>query len=241
VILPLTGAGRRGSFPAHVMTHSDLSPAKIEPGVSLGQVLPSLVFDLALPVLTFFVLTGFGVAKLLALCAGGVFPALNIARTWIGSRRIQPLGVIVITFIAIGTAAALVSGSVFVALIKDFLLAGTFGLLCLGSLFATPRPLMFYLLRQFIAGDDPARLEWWEGLWQRAPFRAAMGRVTAVWGGGYVLQAAIGIACAWLLQPAQVVIISPLMALCALAALAAWTRWYLLGMRAQYGLAVPAV
>ena len=143
------------------MTHSDLSPAKIEPGVSVGQVLPPLVFDLALPVLTYFVLTGFGVAKLLALCAGGVFPALNIART---QRRIQPLGVIVITFIAIGTAAALVSGSVFVALVKDFLLAGTFGLLCLGSLFVTPRPLMFYLLRQFIAGEDPVRLQWWESL-----------------------------------------------------------------------------
>jgi hypothetical protein len=25
---------------------------------------------------------------------------------------------------------------------------------------------MFYLLRQFIAGDDPGRLQWWEGLWQ---------------------------------------------------------------------------
>jgi len=222
------------------MTHSDLSPAKIEPGVSVGQVLPPLVFDLALPVLTYFVLTGFGVAKLLALCAGGVFPALNIARTWIRSHRIQPLGVIVITFIAIGTAAALVSGSVFVALVKDFLLAGTFGLLCLGSLFVTPRPLMFYLLRQFIAGEDPVRLQWWESLWQRAPFRAALQRVTAIWGIGYVLQAVIGIACAWWLQPAQVVIISPLMALCALVALVAWTRVYLLGLRERYGLAAPA-
>jgi hypothetical protein len=220
------------------MTHSDLSPAKIEPGVSIAQVLPSLVFDLALPVLTFFVLTGFGVAKLLALCAGGIFPALNIARTWIGSRRIQPLGVIVITFMAIGTAAALVSGSVFVALLKDFLLAGTFGLLCLGSLFATPRPLMFYLLRQFIAGEDAARLQWWEGLWQRAAFRAAMRRVTTVWGIGYVLQAVIGVTCAWWLQPAQVVIISPAMALAGLAALAAWTRWHLLALREQYGPAV---
>jgi hypothetical protein len=226
------------------MTHSDLSradlsPAKIEPGVSIGQVLPPLVFDLALPVLTYFALTGYGVSKLRALCAGGVFPALNIGRTWIQSRRIQPLGVIVITFIAIGTAAALVSGSVFVALIKDFLLAGTFGLLCLGSLYAPPRPLMFYLLRQFVAGDDPTRLHWWDGLWQRAPFRTAQRRVTAVWGIGYVLQAVIGVTCAWWLQPAQVVIIAPIMAVAALAALAAWTRWYLLGLREQYGLAVP--
>jgi hypothetical protein len=222
------------------MTNSHLAPSKIEPDIKIGQVLPSLVFDVALPVLTFFVLTGFGVSKLVALCVGGVFPALNIGRTWLQSRRIQPLGAIVITFIAIGTAVALVSGSVFVALIKDFILAGTFGLLCLGSLLATPRPLMFYLLRQFIAGEDPARLQWWESLWQRERFRAALRHVTAVWGVGYVLQAAMGIACAWWLAPAQVVILSPLMAVAALAALGAWTRVYLLGLRDQYGLAAPA-
>jgi intracellular septation protein A len=223
------------------MTHSDASPATTQPDVSVSLVLPPLVFDLALPVLTYFVLTGFGVTKLLALCAGGLFPTLNIGRTWIQSRRIQPLSVIVIAFIAIGTAAALVSGSVFVALIKDFLLAATFGFLCLGSMFVTARPLMFYLLRQFIAGEDPGRLQWWEGLWERAPFRAALQRVTAVWGIGYVLQAAIGIACASWLEPAQVVIISPVMALGVLGALAAWTRWYLLGLRAQHGLAAPAM
>lgn len=223
------------------MTHSDLLPTRSRPDVSVGRVLPPLVFDLALPALTFFLLTSQGVSKLVALCAGGVFPALNIGRTWISSRKVQPLGVIVITFIAIGTAAALISGSVFVALIKDFILAGTFGVLCLGSLVATPRPLMFYLLRQFIAGEDAARLQWWEGLWQAAPFRAAVQRVTAVWGFGYLLQAAIGIVCAWWLTPPLVVIMSPLMALGALGALAAWTRWYLLGLRAQHGLAAPAV
>jgi hypothetical protein len=223
------------------MTNSHLASAKIEPDINIAQVAPSLIFDLALPVLAYFVLTGLGVSKLVALCVGGVFPALNIGRTWLHSRRIQPLGVIVIGFLAIGTAVALLSGSVFVALIKDFILAGTFGLLCLGSLFATPRPLMFYLLRQFIAGEDPVRLQWWETLWQHERFRAAQRLVTAVWGLGYVLQATLGIACAWWLNPAQVVILSPLMALGMLAVLAAWTRMYLLGLREHYGLAVPAV
>jgi hypothetical protein len=223
------------------MTHSDLSAAstKSHVDVSVRQVVPPLVFDLALPMLTFFVLTSHGVSKLAALCAGGVFPALNIGRGWIQSRQIQPLGVIVITFIAVGTAVALASGSVFVALIKDFILTGTFGLLCLGSLVATGRPLMFYLLRQFVVGGDPGRLQWWEGLWRHAPVRAALRRVTAVWGLAYVVQAAIGMVSAWLLAPAQVVIISPMMALGVLAALAAWTRAYLLGLREQHGLAAP--
>jgi hypothetical protein len=65
-----------------------------------------------------------------------------------------------------------------------------------------------------------------------------MRRVTTVWGIGYVLQAVIGVTCAWWLQPAQVVIISPAMALAGLAALAAWTRWHLLALREQYGPAV---
>lgn len=60
----------------------------------------------------------------------------------------------------IGTAASLISGSVFFALIKESFLTATFGFICLGSLMAE-RPLMFYINRQFVAGDDPARLEWW--------------------------------------------------------------------------------
>lgn len=224
------------------MTHSELLPARAKPAadISLRQVLPSLVCDLAMPMLTFFVLTGCGVSKLLALAAGGVFPALNIGFTWVKSHKIEPLGMIVITFIAIGTAASLISGSVFFALVKDFILTATFGVLCLASLLGPARPLMFYLLRQFIAGDDPERLQWWEGLWQHAPFRAAQQRVTAVWGLAYVAEAVIGIAVAWWLPPAQVVILSPVLALVVLGALAGWTRSYLLALRAQHGLAVPA-
>jgi hypothetical protein len=219
------------------ITNSDQLAAGPRPAVdiSLRQVLPSLVFDVALPILVFFVLTSHGVSKLLALCAGGVFPALNVGRTWIVSHKIQPLGAIVIAFIAIGTAASLISGSVFVALVKDFILTATFGLLCLGSLLGRRRPLMFYLLRQFIAGDDPGRLQWWESLWQNPRFRAAQRRVTAVWGLAYLLEAAIGIAFAWVLEPAHIVIMSPIMALGVLFALAAWTRRYLLALRDQHG------
>jgi hypothetical protein len=227
------------SVVATPITHSGLLAARAEPAaVDIGfrQLLPSLVFDLALPILAFFVLTGYGVSKLLAICAGGVFPALNVGRTWVESRKIQPLGAIVIAFIALGTAASLISGSVFFALVKDFILAATFGLLCLGSLIGPARPLMFYLLRQFIAGNDSARLQWWDGLWQQPRFRAAQRRVTAVWGLAYVLEAAIGIAFAWVLEPAHIVIMSPIMALGVLIALAAWTRWYLLALRDQHGL-----
>ena len=75
------------------------------------------------------------------------------------------------TFLVIGTAGSLISGSVFFMLIKESVLTATFGFICLGSILAE-RPLMFYINRQFVAGDDPVKLEWWNGLWQYPAFRA---------------------------------------------------------------------
>lgn len=197
---------------------------------SFVQILPTLVFDVALPIVLFNLLAGYGVPTLWALVAGGVSPALNNLRVWIRSRRLEPLGLIVIGFLAIGTAASLISGSVFVALIKDSFLTATFGLICLGSLLAA-RPLMFYVIRQFVAGDDPARIEWWNGLWQNAEFRAAQRFVTAVWGIAYLIEALLRVGFALTLAPAQVVAISPVMGFGVLIVLIAWTRRHLLALR----------
>ena len=197
---------------------------------SFVQILPTLVFDVALPIVLFNLLAGYGVPTLWALVAGGVSPALNNLRVWIRSRRLEPLGLIVIGFLAIGTAASLISGSVFVALIKDSFLTATFGLICLGSLLAA-RPLMFYFIRQFVAGDDPARIELWNGLWQNAEFRTAQRFVTAVWGIAYLVEALLRVGFALTLAPAQVVAISPVMGFGVLIALIAWTRRHLLALR----------
>jgi intracellular septation protein A len=214
------------------MTTSDLSPAKIAPDMhfAVRQVLPSLVLDLAMPVAVFFALRAYGVSTLFAIVAGGAFPLINVGRGWVLSHRIEPLGIIAITCIAFGTAASLISGSVVIALLKDFVLTGSFGLVFLASIIAAERPAMFYILRQFIAGNDAVRLQQWENLWQHARFRAALRRVTGVWGIGLLVEALIGIALACLLMPAQVVIISPIMAVSVLIALAAWTRGYLLAL-----------
>lgn len=203
-----------------------------EPGgrFDFRRMLPTLVFDVALPIVAFNVLTRSGVSTLWALVAGGLFPAINNLRVWVGSRRLEPLGIIVMTFLAIGTVASLISGSVFFALIKESILTATFGLICLGSLLGA-RPLMFYVTRQFIAADDPVRIAWWNGLWEYPNFRASLRFVTAVWGITYLVEALVRVALALLLSPAKVVAISPVMAFVVLIALIAWTRRYMLAMR----------
>jgi hypothetical protein len=194
------------------------------------QLLPTLGLDVALPVIVFNLLIRCGVETVWALAAGGVFPAVNNVRLWIRSRRIEPLGVIVIGFMALGTTVSLVTHSVFIGLIKASFLTATFGLICLGSLLAE-RPLMFYVTRQFVAGDDPARLEWWNGLWRFDRFRDAQRLVTTVWGVAYLVEALLRVGFALALSPAQVVVVSPLTGFAAIVALTAWTRRYLLAIR----------
>lgn len=208
----------------------DIQASAEESAGSFRQMVPTLLFDVALPIIAFNVLTHVGVSVLWALVAGGVFPAGNNLRVWIRSRRLEPLGIIVMSFLAIGTAASLISGSVMFALAKESILTATFGLICLSSLFAR-RPLMFYINRQFIAGDDPERVEWWNSLWQFQSFRFAQRRVTRVWGITYVLEALVRIGLVLVLPPAWVVAISPVMAFGVMIVLIAWTRRYLVALR----------
>ena len=88
------------------------------------------------------------------------------------------------------------------------------------------RPIIFYFARQFAAGDDPERLAWWNGLWERARFRRTMRIMTTVWGVGYVLEAGIRVVFALMLTPGTVVILSPIMGIGTTIVLIVWTRKY---------------
>jgi len=197
---------------------------------SFKQMMPTLVLDMAMPIIVFNSLTHYGISILWALVAGGLSPALNNLRLWVKSRRLEPLGIIVMSFLVIGTVTSLISGNVFFALIKESFLTATFGFICLGSLLAE-RPLMFYIIRQFVAGDDPDRLQWWNGLWRYSDFRDALRLVTTVWGLAYLAEALLRVGFATFLSPAQVVAISPVMAFGVLVALIAWTRRFMLALR----------
>jgi intracellular septation protein A len=212
-----------------------VDPLAIDPeppgNFSFAQMIPTLVVDVAMPIVAFNVLTHYGVSTLYALVAGGIFPAANNVRVWAKTRKLEPLGIIVMSFLVVGTATSLISGSVFFTLIKESFLTAAFGFICLGSILAE-RPLMFYINRQFVAGDDPIRLAWWNGLWKEFPnFRAAQRFVTAVWGIVYLLEAILRVGFAMFLSPAEVVAISPVMAFGVTIVLIAWTRRYMLALR----------
>ena len=193
-------------------------------------MVPMLFFDVVVPIAVFNLLTHYGVSTLWALAAGGVSPALNNLRSWIRSRRLEPLGIIVMVLLAAGTIGSLISGSVFFALVKESFLTGVFGAICLGSLLMA-RPLLFYIIRQFVAGDDAERLVWWNGLWQYRDFRRGMRFVTFVWGVAYIAEALLRVAFAIMLSPPEVVVISPIMGFGMLIVLILWTQRHMLAIR----------
>ena len=186
--------------------------------------------DVVLPVATFNVLNAMGVATLLAIVAGSVFPLISIARGWIRTRQIELLGIIVISFLAIGAAAALISGSIVFALVRGSLLTATFGLLCIGSL-AFGKPLTFHLIRQMVAGQDPAENARWNALYEVASFRRTQRLIAAVWGIAYVVEALVRIAMALTLEPAIVVNLSPVLGFGMTIGLVLWTRSVMLASR----------
>src|SRR5262245_45023983 len=156
---------------------------------SFKRLLPSLAMDVFLPIITFNALSAMGVSTLLAVTAGGVFPLVSIVRNYAKTKQIDALGAIVLFFLVVGTAASLISGSVFFAIVKDSFLTATFGLIILATL-AFGKPLTFSLIRQMVAGQDPVENARWNGLYEIPSFRRTQQLIAIVWGIAYIAEAA---------------------------------------------------
>jgi hypothetical protein len=212
---------------------SEPAPAVTAPPIGspdLRAMLPDLLIDGALPAIAYQILSRHGVADVPALTAGAIFPAVNIIRKFIVTRSLDLIGAIVLIFLTIGVVGSLLSGNVLFVLIKESFITGLVGLLFLSSLL-WKRPIIFYIARQFVAGEDPQRLEWWNGRWEIARFRRVMRVMTTVWGLGYLIEALVRVAIALTLPPGKVVIVSPILAIGTTVGLIIWTRNY--GRRVQ--------
>src|SRR5207237_1002710 len=74
--------------------------------------------------------------------------------------------------------------------LRESVLTGLFGVICLASLLAR-RPAMFYLGRAFATDGDPAKLAQFETVWEGSGAPARFRRVTTVWGVGLLGETAL--------------------------------------------------
>ncbi len=188
-----------------------------------AMLVPTLLVDVVAPIGILKTLEWFGVSPIWALAGGCVAPALNNLRSWIMSRRLDPVGILMMASIASGTVASLVSGNLFYRVVTDMLLNATWGSVFLGSLLIS-RPLIFFIIRPLVTGEDASRNEIWNGLWRYPVFRSAMRSITAVWGVVFFAQVLIELGLTNILTPETVVIVSPLMGVGATLVLIVFTR-----------------
>lgn len=82
-------------------------------------------------------------------------------------------------------------GSTKLYLIRESFCTAAFGLAYLVSLLF-PKPLAYYVARQFTAGNDAEGIAWFEGLWQtHAAFRSLPRRIGLAWAVSLLVEAAL--------------------------------------------------
>lgn len=100
-----------------------------------------MVFDIAGPIIVQSVARNQGASVTVALAVSGAPPAAWILISMLWRRRVDAVGVFVLSSIILATLIGLATGSGRLYLLDGAILTGVFGLVCPASL-ATPRPLM---------------------------------------------------------------------------------------------------
>ncbi|MDR3535076.1 MAG: hypothetical protein P4L71_01125 [Acetobacteraceae bacterium] len=176
-----------------------------------------------LPYATYLGLTAWGVATVPALVAGAVFPTGAILFGAIRERRVQAIGIIVLTATAASVASALWFTSPFLALARGALMTTLIALVFLGSL-AARRPLVFHLAN---AGQDAATRQEVEAEWDADPlYRRLMRRLTAIWGAALLVEAALSLVLIALLPVAVVMPLNEVLFWVFFGVLTAWSWRY---------------
>jgi hypothetical protein len=173
-------------------------------------VVPSLVIDGLLPFLTYMLLTSYvpRLSQVIALGLSATFPTIYGLVTIARRRHLDIVGAVVLVGIAVSILATLVGGDPKLLLIRESFVTGALGIVCLTSL-VWPRPLMFYIGRQFSAGEDPARIAEFNALWQYPGARRTFRVMTIVWAVGWMSEFMLRVVMVLTLSIPEVLAISP--------------------------------
>jgi intracellular septation protein A len=191
----LLGEGRRSSYHhgrlVHVDTSSDPQRTARNAAVRgrVRTIAMIVIFDAAGPLAAYSLLRSAGVSTVTALLLSGVFPALGLIITAIRSRRIEAFGALVLAGIVVGTVLGLAFHSARLLLIEGSVPTAVLGVACLGSLRAR-RPLMYSFALE-LTGPDTEKGREMTGLWRFEEFRHIFRIITAVWGAGFLVEAAL--------------------------------------------------
>ena len=180
-----------------------LTPRALLPQILTGGVAPFLAYQLA---------RHSGMSDASALATSSVPPALAVMGEWAWRRRLNVIGAIALVGIAAGLVAmAFLHGNELMLKMRESVVTGIFGVVCLGSLVLPGRPVMFHLGRAMAGGGAPEQASEFDTLWERPEARRTFTVVTAAWGIGFVLEAGLRTLLALELPTGQFLAITPVL------------------------------
>ena len=165
-----------------------------------------------------------------ALLASSAPPFLWSVAEFVRHRRVDALSLLVLAGIGLSLLAFLGGGSVKFLQLREKLVTIVIGVVFLASA-VIGKPLMYELIRAFLArGKDP-KLQLVESLRDNAGFRRVMTIMTVVWGVGLLADAAVSIALVYVLPIKAYLVVNPILGNATIGSLTLWNIWY--GARAR--------
>ncbi|CAM4063057.1 hypothetical protein GCM10009799_40980 [Nocardiopsis rhodophaea] len=184
-----------------------------------------LMWDVGLPVATFYAARLLGFDAFIALAAGAVAAVLRLLTIAVRQRRLDGFSVLMAAVFVVALVLGLITADARMMLVRDSLVTATVGAGFLGSC-AVGRPLVYTFARRMNA-DDPRRLAAWDARWPSDPgFRSAFVRLTLVWGSGLIAEAVLRLPLVFALPVDVMAGLSTAITVITIALLSVWTVHY---------------
>ncbi len=191
---------------------------------SARQHLPSVVWGALLPLGIYFVVRSHVQTDTQALIIAGGFSATWVVLQFVRQRRVDLVGVIVLSGFAVGVfSAELLGGNSYVLKVRDAFLTAVFGAVCILTIFTHRRPALFYVGRYLSAGQDPAKMAAYDELHEVPIGRRTFRVLSVVWGIGLIVEAGSRMTLAELMPTGTFLAVSPFVTATALGSLFAFT------------------
>jgi hypothetical protein len=195
----------------------------------LQSVAKIVVFDIAGPLVDYWLLRKAGLSTVSSLVLSGVLPGIAVLGGLIRHRHLDAVGILVLAGIAVGTVLGLLSGNPRLFLMEGSVPTAVFGVLCLASLWSQ-RPLIYRFALEFMGQGSPRGHEF-ASLWQYEGFRRLFRNFTLVWGVVYLLEAAARVVIVETTSTGTALAVSKVMPYAVAGALVGWMVLY--GRRAR--------
>lgn len=195
-------------------------------GAALRAMGVSIAVNAVCPSILFTVLSSRHVPTIEALLLTAVFPVFGSAVTWLRTRRVDMLGLISLIVVVIGVLVSLASGEPRLYLVKDSVLTGCIGAVCLGSLLL-PRPIVFVMWGHIVSAGDPEAQRRLDERWAEPRIRTTMRLMTLACGVAFGVDALFRLPLALYAPPSVVLLVNPIVTTCIVLGLGVWMvrRW----------------